>query len=154
MVTAQALAVCIFAAAQTYSVPPSVILGVLHVEGGRVGMASKNTNDTYDLGPMQINTIWMPELARHWGVSRETAHRMVRDDACVNIGVGAWILRKKINQTGSLYQGIAYYHSATPHLGTKYRDKVMRAMQQYHLLRGPQDLVRAAQNQSAARKPG
>ena len=141
MITEQALAVSIFTAAQTYSVPPSVILGILHVEGGRVGMASKNTNGTADLGPMQINTIWMPELARHWGVSRDAAHKLVRDDACVNIGVGTWILRKKINQTGSLYQGIAYYHSATPHLGTRYRAKVMNAMQRYRLVRSPEDLL-------------
>lgn len=141
MITAQALAVCIFTAAQTYSVPPSVILGILHVEGGRVGMASKNTNGTADLGPMQINTIWMPELARHWGVSRDAAHKLVRDDACVNIGVGTWILRKKINQTGNLYQGIAYYHSATPHIGTRYRAKVMNAMQRYRLVRSPEDLL-------------
>jgi len=154
MMTAHALAVCIFTAAQTYSVPPALILGILHVEGGRIGMASKNTNNTYDLGPMQINTIWLPELSRHWGVPRETAHRLVRDDACVNIGVGTWILRKKINQTGSLYQGIAYYHSATPHLGGKYRSKVMDAMQRYRLVRSPADLVTAAQRQQTRRNPG
>jgi len=154
MMTAHALAVCIFTAAQTYAVPPSVILGVLHVEGGRVGMASKNTNNTHDLGPMQINTIWIPELARHWGVSRETAHRLVRDDACVNIGVGTWILRKKINQTGSLYQGIAYYHSATPHLGTRYRAKVMDAMQRYRLVRSPEDLLAYARPRTPRRNPG
>lgn len=150
MITAQALAVCIFAAAQTYAVPPSVILGVLHVEGGAVGMASKNTNGTSDLGPMQINTIWMPQLARYWGVPEATAMRMVRDDACVNIGVGTWILRSKMNETGSLYRGIAYYHSATPHLGQRYRDKVMTAMQNYRLVRHPEDLVML----STARKPG
>lgn len=154
MITAQALALCIFTAAQTYSVPPSVLLGILHVEGGRVGMASKNTNNTYDLGPMQINTIWIPELARHWGVPRETAHRLVRDDACINIGVGAWILRKKINQTGSLYQGIAYYHSATPHLGSRYRTKVMDAMQRYRLVRSPADFVAVAQPAPPRRNPG
>jgi soluble lytic murein transglycosylase-like protein len=150
MITAQALAVCIFAAAQTYAVPPSVILGVLHVEGGTVGMASKNTNGTADLGPMQINTIWMPQLARYWGVPVATATRMVKDDACVNIGVGAWILRSKMNETGSLYRGIAYYHSATPHLGQRYRDKVMTAMQNYRLVRRPEDLVML----STPRKPG
>lgn len=143
MITAKALAVCIFTAAQTYAVPPSVILGVLHVEGGKIGMASPNTNGTHDLGPMQINTIWMPELAKYWGVSERTAERMVRDDACVNIGVGAWILRSKMNQTGSLYKGIAYYHSATPEHGQKYRNKVMSAMQKYRLIRKPADLVSA-----------
>lgn len=151
MLTAQALALCIFTAAQTYSVPPSVILGVLNVEGGKVGMASANTNGTYDLGPMQINTLWVPELAKHWGVNQKTALRWVRDDACVNIGVGAWILRKKMNEAGSLHGGIAGYHSFTPHLGSKYRKKVLSAMQRYRLVRQPSDLLAAS---STRRAPG
>lgn len=150
MMTAQALAFCIFAAAQTYSVPAPVILGILHVEGGRAGQAVGNTNGTHDLGPMQINTIWMPELARHWNVSESRALQMVRDDACINIGVGAWILRKKMNDTGSLYQGIAWYHSATPKFGHKYREKVLRAMQNYRLVRQPSDLVAAHDRARAA----
>lgn len=153
MITAQALAVCIFAAAQTYSVPPAVIMGILQVEGGRVGMASKNTNGTEDLGPMQINTIWVPELARQWGIPQGTAKRLVRDDACVNIGVGTWILRKKINDTGSLYKGIAWYHSATPKYGTVYRQKVIKAMQRYQMMRRPEDLVSVAAP-ARNRRPG
>jgi soluble lytic murein transglycosylase-like protein len=151
MVTAQALAVCIFAAAQTYAVPPSVILGVLNVEGGRTGQAVQNTNGSYDLGPMQINTLWIPQLASYWGVSQMSALKLVRDDACVNIGVGAWILRSKMNQTGSLHKGIAWYHSATPHLGARYSMKVMSAMQRYNQVRKPEDLVMAY---NRTRNPG
>jgi soluble lytic murein transglycosylase-like protein len=153
MITAQALALCIFTAAQTYSVPPTVILGVLNVESGRVGMASPNTNGTYDLGPMQINTIWVPELANYWRVSEKTALRWVRDDACVNIGVGAWILRKKMNESGSLVGGIAGYHSGTASLGSNYRNKVLSAMQRYRLVRQPSDLV-MGYNRPARRAPG
>jgi len=151
VITPQMLAVCIFTAAQTYVVPPSVILGILNVEGGRIGQAARNTNNTYDLGPMQINTIWIPELASFWGVNKSEALRLVRDDACINIGVGAWILRSKMNQTGSLTQGIAYYHSGTPALGHKYKEKVMGAMQRYRLVRRPEDLLASA---SLARDPG
>ena len=143
MITAQALALCIFSAAQTYSVPPSVLLGILSVEGGRPGLAVPNTNKTYDLGPMQINTLWIPELSRHWRVPQSVALKMVRDDACVNIGVAAWILRVKINQSGSLYKGIAWYHSATPNIGHRYRERVMSAMRRYRQIRQPQDLVSA-----------
>jgi soluble lytic murein transglycosylase-like protein len=145
------LAICIFTAAQTYVVPPSVILGILNVEGGRIGQAVHNTNNTYDLGPMQINTLWIPELAGFWGVNQAEAQRLVRDDACINIGVGAWILRTKMNQTGSLEMGIAYYHSGTPALGHKYKEKVMNAMELYRLVRRPEDLLASA---GAARDPG
>jgi soluble lytic murein transglycosylase-like protein len=151
MITPQALAVCIFAAAQTYVVPPSVILGILNVEGGSIGQAVRNTNNTYDLGPMQINTIWIPELASYWGVPERVALREVRDNPCINIGVGAWILRRKMNETGSLSMGIAHYHSATPNLGHNYRQKVISAMQRYRLVRRPADLLASAK---PARNPG
>jgi soluble lytic murein transglycosylase-like protein len=153
MISASALAVCIFTAAQTYAVPPSVILGILNVEGGRTGQAVANTNGTYDLGPMQINTIWIPQLASYWGVNERTALKMVRDDACVNVGVGAWILRTKMNETGSLVKGIAWYHSATPVHGEAYSRKVIAAMQRYQLVRGPGDLA-VSYSRVARRQPG
>jgi len=151
MISAHALAACIFAAAQTYVVPPSVILGILNVEGGRIGQAVENTNGTYDLGPMQINTIWLPELAKYWKIKKSAALKIVRDDACLNINVGTWILRSKMDKTGSLTKGIAYYHSGTPRLGNRYRKKVMHAMKYYKLINSPSDIIASAQNQ---RKPG
>ncbi len=109
--------------------PPAVMIGVMQVEGGRVGQqVGPNFNGTYDLGPMQVNTRWLPELARIWHVSEATARIWVRDDGCVNVNVAAWILKHKIAETGSLYAGIAYYHSATPVTGARYAAKVIAAM--------------------------
>lgn len=129
--TAQLLATCIFMAAQTYSVPPDVLISIMHVEGGRVGQQVKNKNASYDLGPMQINTLWLPELAKFWRVNTSTAWQWVRDDGCINVGVGAWILRQKINEAGSLYKGIAHYHSATPNLGAPYQRKVLGVLKKF-----------------------
>lgn|SRR5690606_33678921 len=128
------LAACLMLAAQTYEVPPAVMLGILQVEGGRIGLESRNTNGTADLGPMQINTIWVPELAQKWGVSEDTARRWVRDDPCTNMGVSAWILRNHMNETGSLAKAIAHYHSRTPHFGHAYKGKVVAAMRRHGLL--------------------
>lgn len=128
------LAACLLLAAETYSVPSAVLLGIYHVEGGRVGMASANSNGTYDLGPMQINTLWIPELAKIWGVSEDTALRWVRDDPCTNTGVAAWILDGHIAETGSLSQAIAHYHSRTPHIGHKYKKRVVASMSRHGLL--------------------
>lgn len=135
MITAQTLAACLLMAAQTYQVPPAVMIGIMHVEGGRVGQAvGPNMNGTYDLGPMQVNTRWIPELAVAWNVDKKTAMRLVRDDGCVNVRVSAWILSQKIKEAGSLYRGIAYYHSATPSLGTRYASKVVRLMERKGLI--------------------
>lgn len=87
-----------------------------------------NDNGSYDLGPMQINTIWITLLADKWGVEEDTAYRWVRDDPCTNMGVSAWILRTHMNETGSLSKAIAYYHSKTPQYGYPYKGKVVSAM--------------------------
>ena len=48
---------CVATASRTYGVPELVIRSILKVEGGQVGTMSRNTNGSFDLGPMQINTI-------------------------------------------------------------------------------------------------
>jgi soluble lytic murein transglycosylase-like protein len=119
------LAACMMLAAQTYDVPPAVLVGIYKAEGGRPGLEMKNQNGTQDLGPMQINTLWIPELSQKWGVSTETARSWVRDDTCTNVGVAAWILRSHIEETGSITQAIAHYHSRTPVHGSKYKARVI-----------------------------
>ncbi|MEJ0061709.1 MAG: lytic transglycosylase domain-containing protein [Alphaproteobacteria bacterium] len=127
--TSQMIAACLLLAAQTYHVPPAVMIAMMHVEGGRVGQEVHNTNGSYDLGPMQVNTVWMPQLARLWGVDGGTARQWVRDNGCVNVYVSAWILRQKIDEAGYLRGGIARYHSATPWRGGRYAGKVIDVME-------------------------
>lgn len=121
-------AACLTMASQHYQIPANVLLGIMHVEGGKLGQQVRNTNGTYDLGPMQINTLWTKVLAKEWGVPRSTAHRLIRDDACTNINVAAWIFRRNLNEAGSMYKAIAWYNSRTPHIGHRYRAKVLAAM--------------------------
>lgn len=129
------LAACLMLAAQTYSVPPAVLVGIYQVEGGQVGQAVGNTNGSYDLGPMQINTVWIPDLANRWGVSEATAKKWVRDDPCTNMGVAAWIFKNHYDETGSLSQAIAHYHSRTPIHGKPYKGKVVAAMRAKGLIK-------------------
>lgn len=128
VMTAKMIGACLLLAAQTYNVPPAALIGIMHVEGGHVGQQVLNTNGTYDLGPMQVNTIWLPQLAKLWHVDQSTAQSWVRDNGCVNVYVSAWILRQKIDKTYGLYNGIAHYHSATPGRGQNYADKVIAVM--------------------------
>lgn len=138
MASTSVLAACLIVAAQTYEVPVNVLIGILKVEGGKVGQqVGPNRNGTYDLGPMQINTVWVPELAQRWQVAHGTAHRWLRDDVCVNVNVGAWILRQQVNRAGNLRDGIARYHSATPGIGDRYASRVVNTMRRYRLLDPP-----------------
>jgi hypothetical protein len=135
MAASKILAACLMLASQTYSVPPAVLVGIYKAEGGKVGQEVKNTNGTADLGPMQINTIWLPELADKWGVSEDTARKWVRDDACTNVGVSAWILKGHLDETGSLSKAIAHYHSRTPRHGTRYKKRVVEILHDNGLVR-------------------
>jgi soluble lytic murein transglycosylase-like protein len=130
------IATCLMLAAQNYNVPPAVMLGIMHVEGGAVGQAvGPNQNGTYDLGPMQVNTMHLPMLARFWRVNTTTAMRMVKDDACINVNVAAWILRQRLNESGNLTLAIAHYHSKTPKFGYVYARKVIGAMKRMELIK-------------------
>lgn len=127
-------ATCLMLAAQTYAVPPQVLVGILHVEGGRIGQQVANKNGSYDLGPMQINSLWVPQLADTWKIPQKKAWQLLRDDGCTNVNVAAWILRQHLTETGSLAKAVAYYHSRTPSKGQKYKTKVVEVMRKKGLL--------------------
>ncbi len=135
MASTQILAACIMMAAQTYDVPPALLVGIYKAEGGKPGLEVSNTNGSYDLGPMQINTIWMPELARLWGVDQDIAKKRVRDDMCTNVNVAAWILHGHLNETKNLSQALQHYHSRTPKFGKKYKKRVIALMKKNRLLK-------------------
>ncbi len=142
---------CLQAASGHYGVPWQVMAGIFMVEGGRPGLAVANTNGTHDLGPMQINTLWLPQLAEHWGVSRAVAKKAVRDDACSNMMVAAWILRTNYGRNQSWYQAVRLYHSATPGIGDRYANKVIRAMSRRGLIDWGENSPRAVSAATSTR---
>ena len=135
MAATKIIAACMMLASQTYDVPPALLAGIYKAEGGKVGQQVENTNGSYDLGPMQINTIWLPELSKKWGINIDAAHKLLRDDACTNVDVAAMILRGHIDETHSLSSALKHYHSRTPKYGNKYKDRVLRLMKDNGLLR-------------------
>lgn len=132
--SSSALAACLIIAAELHQVSPAALLAILDVEGGKVGQEVKNSNGSSDLGPMQINTIWLPELAEMWETDQETAKRWVRDDACVNFQVGAWILRGRLKNGDNSVQSLAQYHSYTPKYRDRYAEKIKKSLRKMALI--------------------
>ena len=100
---------CIMAAAEVYRLPPVLLVILLDVEGGVPGAVHPNTNGTVDIGPMQINQIWLPVLARHFRATVGATYAAIRNDFCTNVAAGAWILRRSIKDAGGdLWGGVAY----------------------------------------------
>jgi hypothetical protein len=106
---------CIYAAASVYHEPPAVLLILLNVEGGTLGSVSHNTNGTVDIGPMQVNQLWIPKLVAHWRADPQTTYEALRDNFCANVEAGAWILRQGLDKAhGDFWGGVGYYHSYDP----------------------------------------
>ena len=94
---------------------------------------------------MQINSSWLPQLAKFWGVREDVALLVVRDDACMNVGVGTWILQAALAKNENLQKAISVYHSSAHHLGAEvsdeeYANKVIKLMDLYKPIRTPEDL--------------
>lgn len=110
---------CVLDAARTHEIPVAALFAILATEGGKTGEALSNTNGTWDLGPFQVNTVHLMDLAAI-GISPSA----VLCDGCVNAHAAAWLLRKEYRRTGNLWQAIGAYHSRTPHLRDAYLRRV------------------------------
>jgi hypothetical protein len=118
---------CVLAAANLHQLPPAVLVILLNVEGGTIGHVSENSNDTVDIGPMQVNDIWLPRLARHWHASIPDTFEALRDNFCANLEGGAWILRLELDEArGDFWAGVAIYHSHDLGYQADYLRKVLR----------------------------
>ncbi|VAW82967.1 Putative IpgF protein [hydrothermal vent metagenome] len=103
-------------AASRYDIPVIVLKAVAHVESRHNPKAiRKNTNGSTDYGLMQVNTRWLPYI-KHFGISEK-----VIQQPCVNIMVGAWILKQEIIRFGFNWQAIGAYHAGAYTARTKAR---------------------------------
>jgi hypothetical protein len=112
---------CMITVAGVAHLPPRILPVIQHIEGGAVGMVRPDDNGTADLGVMQVNTIWIPEIAARARLSEAvTAEKLVRDP-CFNIAAAALILRVYLAEThGALLPAIGDYHSHTLLLNRAY----------------------------------
>lgn len=97
---------CWAAAAYRYQVPADLLYAIGSVESSHNPKARAVANDgTYSVGLMQINSIWFPTLLRY--SITETQLR----DPCINIQVGAWILRQEVDRYGYSWEAIGAYYA-------------------------------------------
>jgi len=100
------LGMCWERAGAQYHIDPWLLVAIAHGESSfNIGAQHMNNNETTDLGIMQINTVWLPELEKR-GISRQ---RLL--NPCQNIFVGAWIFKRGINQFGNNVDGFGAYHA-------------------------------------------
>ncbi|QMI49763.1 lytic transglycosylase domain-containing protein [Burkholderia sp. MBR-1] len=130
-----ALAQCIEHVARKYGRDPGLYYAIAQVESsGCKNLTHRNTNGTDDIGCMQINSSLLPFLAQY-GITREA----LRNDWCLNVHVGGWVLEEKIRRFGPTWEAVGAYNTACSKLKgqacvdsrMKYISKVSAAYRQW-----------------------
>lgn len=105
----KASAFCFDEAASRYHVPAKLLKAISHVESrGDAKAFNRNKDGTFDISHMQINSRWLPKLAK-FGI---TAERL--QEPCVATYVGAWIVAQNIARYGYTWKAIGAYNSSRP----------------------------------------
>ncbi|WP_081764977.1 transglycosylase SLT domain-containing protein [Robbsia andropogonis] len=113
---------CIDDAAAFQHVNVSLMRAIAQVETGtHTRVISTNSNGSYDIGLMQINSAWLPALARQ-GISEQSLF-----DPCTNAYVAAWILSENIHRFGPTWVAIGAYNASSPSKQLAYAQKVVDA---------------------------
>ena len=135
-----ARATCWNAASESYGIPVQVIKAVAKTESGFNAEAlNVNKDGSHDIGVMQINSVWLPTLAKH-GIDEEALK-----DPCTNVKVGAWILANNAKRLGWNWNAIGAYNVGCAKLSaeecdrrrSKYAWKIHAALNQVTDIQSP-----------------
>ena len=117
---------CMSLVASIYGLPPRVLPSIQAVEGGTPNLAVRNNNGTEDLGPMQINSLWIDPLARYTGLTPTVVRERLLSRPCFNIAAAGAIFRYYLDRAaGDVLTAVGNYHSHTPFLHESYKLKVI-----------------------------
>ena len=119
------VATCLTAAARHFGLPPALLHAIAEVESGGNPRAVNhgNRNGSRDIGLMQINSSWLPRLAR-WRIDEQALF-----DPCISAHVGAWILADNISRLGPVWRAVGAYNARTPALQLRYVRRVQAALE-------------------------
>ena len=115
-----------------YQVPVELVAAVQRAESGaigqRVGRVGPNSNGTYDLGAMQINTWWIQDAGEksliNWGITEQE----LLQNPCTNFAVGTWLLDKNLRRyQGDVVAALSAYNTGRPDspVGVEYAWRVI-----------------------------
>lgn len=108
------IAQCIKAASQGALWLERTLWGLRDQEGGWIGAEIANADGTHDLGPLQINSWWVPRIsAVLHRPAAEVRHWLIYD-ACFNVRAARWIFLSGLSAGKDYWKAVGMYHSPTP----------------------------------------
>lgn len=113
---------CFTGAATRYSISKPLLVAIGQTESklNPAAISPTNSNGTFDIGLMQINSSWLPKLKKY-GVSLSDLRQ-----ACTSIYVGAWIMANNISVHGSNWNAVGAYNAASTSKRQIYVAKVQK----------------------------
>jgi hypothetical protein len=118
------IAACIRQVAHGQPWLEKTLWGLRDQEAGWLGAAVRNTNGSHDLGPLQINTWWVPKIAELVGRSQADVRTWLMHDPCFNAGAARWIFLSALKDTGDFWKAVGVYHSPTGWRQRRYASSV------------------------------
>ncbi|NWK94535.1 hypothetical protein DM806_02340 [Sphingobium lactosutens] len=82
-------------------------------EGGWIGAEVRNADGSVDLGPMQVNSWWVPRIARLIHRSESQVRSWLRNDPCFNVDAARWIFLSALHEAKDFWRAVGIYHSPT-----------------------------------------
>lgn len=123
------IARCIHEAAGGRSWLEKTLWGLRDQEAGWIGAEIQNTNGSHDLGPLQINSWWVPKIAKLVGKPSTHVRHWLRFDPCFNAQAARWIFLSGLAATGDYWAAVGVYHSPTAWRQRRYSASVALHMQ-------------------------
>lgn len=115
---------CVSQAARRYQVDERLLHAIIQVESsGKPAALNRNANGSEDIGPMQINSSWLPVLGRY-GIQRYHLF-----DPCTNVHIGAWVLAGNIARYGHTWRAVGAYNAKSLNRRERYVAQVWRRYQ-------------------------
>jgi len=116
LVSGLAHAYCWQEAAAKYNISPVLLYAIAkHESGLRADLISPlNSDGTYDIGLMQINSRHLPALAKY-GIGEK--HLL---NGCTSAHVAAWLLADNFKRMGNTWAAVGAYNASTTWRRTNY----------------------------------
>lgn len=123
------LGVCIRDAAGGRVWLEKTLWGLRDQEGGWIGAQVPNANGSHDLGPLQVNSFWVPKLSKLTGHRQEQVRGWLISDPCFNVQAARWIFLSALNVTKDYWSAVGVYHSPTGWRQRRYVASVVQHIQ-------------------------
>ena len=102
---------CIRQAARGQPWLEKTLWGLRDQEAGWIGAEILNSNGSHDLGPLQINSWWVPKIAALLSRREGDVRHWLQFDPCFNAEAARWIFLDALRTGGSYWTAVGIYHS-------------------------------------------